>query len=352
MNDSLKYRDSTISLSRVLGMTFIVLCHVIKYYSFVPGHDSLGMFFNCGVELFLFISGYLYGQKIVSDFNDWYFKRVIKIALPSIIVSVVIIIASIIVGEHISASTVIAYLFDVEGLLFLNQQFFSKFFFSIGSLGPLWFTTVIMLCYLLVPILQRISTCIHHFDRAIITTIFVGIIISIIISKYIVISYFVVFMIGYFTGKIKWLDEIDNRIMMIFTLLFLFTLAGRLITHKFFDGTYYYEQFVLISHPIIGIWFVVVLSYLKKKKILIIEVLNKNKVIEVIDSYSFYVYLVHGIFCMGIFNVYEKINSVVGATFSFVICTILSSGLLKVCVDKIQKILINNSILNFKKHAE
>ena len=50
---SLNYRvkntpeiNSAISLSRILGMVFIVLCHIIKYYEFVPMHESLAQFFN------------------------------------------------------------------------------------------------------------------------------------------------------------------------------------------------------------------------------------------------------------------------------------------------------------------
>ena len=45
-------RNPVITLSRVLGMFFIVLCHIIKYYSFIPMHESLGFFFKCGVDLF------------------------------------------------------------------------------------------------------------------------------------------------------------------------------------------------------------------------------------------------------------------------------------------------------------
>ena len=73
-------RNPVITLSRVLGMLFIVTCHIIKYYTFIPMHESLGQFFNCGVDLFLFISGYLYGGKVVNRFGKWYFKRYLTVS--------------------------------------------------------------------------------------------------------------------------------------------------------------------------------------------------------------------------------------------------------------------------------
>lgn len=84
-------RNPVIVLSRVLGMIFIVLCHIIKFYSFVPGHESLGVFFNCGVLLFLFISGYLYGGKTIRNFKNWFLKRVCTVCLPASLTSIVVI---------------------------------------------------------------------------------------------------------------------------------------------------------------------------------------------------------------------------------------------------------------------
>ena len=148
-------RDPVISISRVLGMVFIVICHIIKYYPFIPGSEFLGQFFNCGVHIFLFISGYLYGMRKITNFKKWYCKRLITVALPAIIVSWLMIIALYIAGENISFNSIIAYSLDIEGLVFLNNSL-SKIFPEITGLGPLWFTTIILLCYLLVPILQKL----------------------------------------------------------------------------------------------------------------------------------------------------------------------------------------------------
>ena len=154
-------RNPAIMVARILGMLFIVLCHIIQYYTFVPGHGFLGQFFNCGVQLFLFVSGYLYGEKTIQGFRKWYIKRVATVAFPSVLVSVFTIIALLIVGNTITINNIIAYCLDLEGLLFINYNL-QTFFQEIRSLGPLWFTTIIMLCYLLVrnrQIKHRIELC-------------------------------------------------------------------------------------------------------------------------------------------------------------------------------------------------
>lgn len=154
--NNISLRNPAITLSRILGMIFIVLCHIIQYYSFIPMSESLGQFFNCGVYIFLFITGYLYGGKLIQNFRKWYLKRFLVVSLPAIIISVVFIILLLILGENISVSSIVAYSLDLEGLLFFNWKL-SVIFSEIPGLGHLWFTTIIMLCYLLIPLLQWIS---------------------------------------------------------------------------------------------------------------------------------------------------------------------------------------------------
>ena len=128
-------------------------------------HESLGQFFNCGVDLFIFISGYLYGGKVIKNFGRWYLKRIVTVALPAVILSMVVILALSIAGKNQSINSIIAYCLDLEGLLFLNWNLVSMIFKEIPSLGPLWFTTIIMLCYLMVSLFQKISTKIKNKTR-------------------------------------------------------------------------------------------------------------------------------------------------------------------------------------------
>lgn len=56
-------KNPAIVCCRTASMILIVLCHIIGYYSFIPGHHFLPLVFNVGVHSFLLISGYLYGGK-------------------------------------------------------------------------------------------------------------------------------------------------------------------------------------------------------------------------------------------------------------------------------------------------
>lgn len=121
------YRNPVITMSRTVGMFFIVLCHIIKYYPFIPGQSMLAAFFGSGVPLFILLSGYLYGGKAIKSFRPWYARRIHTIAVPAIAMAFFTIVALLIAGETISIWSIIAYMIDMEGLLFLNWNFFGFF---------------------------------------------------------------------------------------------------------------------------------------------------------------------------------------------------------------------------------
>lgn len=52
------------------------------------------------------------------------------------------------------AITTFVYLMNLQGLLFINWDFFNNHFREVTNLGPLWFTAIIMGCYLLIPFFQ------------------------------------------------------------------------------------------------------------------------------------------------------------------------------------------------------
>ena len=47
--------DLGISFCRYIAMNFIVACHVLQYYD-----NEQAWWFNCGVQIFICISGFLY----------------------------------------------------------------------------------------------------------------------------------------------------------------------------------------------------------------------------------------------------------------------------------------------------
>lgn len=162
-NDKSK-KHSEISILRTLSMFSIVLCHIIGYYSFIPSHNYLSQVFNVGVEIFFLMSGYLYGTKIIPRFFTWYKERIRKIYIPALIVIVIdIIVLTVVYSSKYSFCTIIVYLTNLHGVLHIYPTFFSSYITKIDNLGPLWFTTIIMICYLMVPLLQKAKN--HYYQK-------------------------------------------------------------------------------------------------------------------------------------------------------------------------------------------
>ena len=331
------FRNPAISFSRILGMFFIILCHIIQYYSFIPMSESLGQFFNCGVYIFLFISGYLYGGKIIQNFQKWYLKRFLIVSFPAIILSAFFIILLLIFGESISVSSMLAYIFDLEGLLFLNWNL-SSIFSEIPGLGHLWFTTIIMLCYLLVPLLQWISKRINPSIWFLILLFIFGSVISILISDAISVYCFLVFSVGYFAGKNNFLNKVTFRSFLIFSIIFVTLIVLRFFLHKYADDTILYTSFVTISHFFVSLWFIVTFSFINNKYRHFSEKIGNQKIITTIDKYSYYIYLTHGVFCMGKLNVFSFFHFSI-STLIFIIATIISAIVLKIICSTINRVI-------------
>ena len=299
-------------------------------------HESLGMFLNCGVDLFIFISGYLYGIRGICEYKKWYARRALTVSLPAIVVSIVFMIVLQIFNHTVSLNQLILYLFDLEGLLMTSWKIVNPIVSGIPGLGPLWFTTVIMLCYLLVPLLQRISVRIKNYYVVISLVFSIGIILSFITDGYFSLVYFTIFIIGYLCGQIRILEKVNNVVFIASSVLFLISALGRLYLHRIMDDTIIYSSYVTVQTIIAGLYVVVFISYaFNKYPKVIIRIANK-KTTRLLEKYSFFVYLTHGVFCMGYFNVYEK-TSLLIATCLFVFGTIISSVLIRLVTNLCSK---------------
>lgn len=64
-------KNNAISFIRMIAMEMIIICHIMQYYDFV-----LAWWFNVGVQIFLCISGFLYGQKAIENIARFYNQRI------------------------------------------------------------------------------------------------------------------------------------------------------------------------------------------------------------------------------------------------------------------------------------
>lgn len=332
IQDSNRKRNSAISLARITGMLSIVLCLIIKYYSFIPGHESLGTLFSSGVYLFFFISGFLYSTKEIENYRTWYIKRISLISLPATITAMCTIAAIAISGERINIKSIFAYLFDLEGLLFINWNFTeSHLFTEIRSLGSLWFTTIIMLCYLFLPILGHVKKNLTGKKSLIIASVtfsILGLSAFAFLSGRFTLDYLFIFTFGYlfgFTGS-------DKRINFKTFSFYTFITAGVFI-FKFYaksklSNLFFYTGLSTFALALFGIWVVFFFFLIQNKAPQKVTKIALAKPTVILDGISFYVYLTHGIFCMGTFDLYQKFK-LFPATVLFLFSTIISAIVLK-----------------------
>lgn len=122
-------------------MFSIVFCHLAGFLNI----SALAQFLNFGVYLFLFISDFLYANKEINNYKQWYFSRLKKLLIPFYIFSIPIIILYY-CYNYINVLEIIKYTFCMQGINFIAEFIpFSK----IEPLGNLWFITIIILCYLI-----------------------------------------------------------------------------------------------------------------------------------------------------------------------------------------------------------
>jgi peptidoglycan/LPS O-acetylase OafA/YrhL len=315
-------KNNSIQIARIVAMIFIVLCHIVKYYTFIPGSQWLNVVLNVGVYMFLIISGYLYGQKNVDNFRIWIGKRIQRIYIPVLVTVFPVLIVYYFKNIKFSVITGVSYLFNLQGLLFLNWSFFSKFIKEIESLGHLWFTTIIMFCYLFVPLLQRIKSKKIKSNNVLYSLILMCII-SCFLSAFanFSIGYFVTFIFGYYFGSYNIIENISKIKYIILTAITMVFQVERLLFMRFFDGTKYYSSFTGLSHMILGIWLVLSIFAFNRLMPVFFEKLCRLKVINHFDKMSYYIYIAHGLFYVGVFNVYSLSNNIVVSTILFIVCT-------------------------------
>jgi peptidoglycan/LPS O-acetylase OafA/YrhL len=140
MNSTLtKSETAALDYVRWLSTICIVVCH------FQQGLGSKWAWvFNIGVQVFFFLSGFLYGVKGVADVKKFYRGRIVKLLIPYWIVVTAACIALLIFSPELVSRKAV---FVQYTLL----QFCSP---CLPGLGHLWFIPGIFVCYLTLPLID------------------------------------------------------------------------------------------------------------------------------------------------------------------------------------------------------
>lgn len=324
-----KERYDEIVLLHLIGAIMILACHF-----FQKEHIAvLGELFISGVPLFLFISGFLAGLK--SRINKlWLKKRAIRILTPFYL-WVIPCMLSLWISDHslIKGSQVFFILTNMQGLNYIYWK--SESYSAVLGLGHLWFTTEIMVCYLLVPIFNKL---VNKKQKKHAWFFIMGIVILIVqpllIQMGIQSSYIITFFLGYLISKIG--CEITNRLLASVTLGVVIITALRFVLMKIIDGTNYYNRyFALISAAVIGIWIFLFVFWISTRMHTFIKCLSANKYIAFLSKISFEIYIVHFWFLEGKWQISNYIKNVIFSDFIVIILTIIFASSLHFISQKI-----------------
>lgn len=132
-------RIDMVSLLRLCCTLSIVLCHIFQFYG-----NELAWWLNIGVQIFLLISGFLYGSRTISNGITFLLQNFKKILIDYYIVVLCLI------PVYIGWTDVC-----------LSPEYLLRLLLGLGGVPGLehtWFISTILLCYCVTPLLQKIRT--------------------------------------------------------------------------------------------------------------------------------------------------------------------------------------------------
>lgn len=314
-------KDYRISIIRMISMLMIVACHILQGLN-----NKWAFWVNVGVQVFFFISGFLYGQKKIKDTKSFYIRRWKKVCIPYyIIFLLMLLLERIILKKYYPFHQILG--------CFLG---FGAFTGSIVTLSHTWFVTYVMLCYLLVPVLQNIFKSQKFKTNFIRFLLLTALVHAFQIYGLINIetSWINNFIIGYFYSKC-YKDSKQEKKLEIFILTMFFLIIPFSII---------YQENLPIALPnllnsransIINYGHVLLgsLLFISLYEILSMLKLKENRILTFSDKYSYEIYLVHQIFILNSFSVLFLTKSLAINIILILLLSVLSAIILKKVSD-------------------
>ena len=304
----------------VLATIMVVFCHVIQW-SGLNGRlfNYLHQIVAAGVPLFLFISGFLTGEKKIINPWGWLKKKTIRIYIPFAIVTLSTLVSYAIVDDSLfdfkQASILLLNLQGLQNFLIINFDFYHA---PVG-LGHLWFSSIIVLCFAMAAIGSRFSCDVNRCKVVWI----IGIILQHgLVFLHIELTYVLTFFAGYIANRI--IREYATRHFALITCLMLVSLGGRIVLQRYFDNTDFYTYTVApIQTSILGIWCFVAVFFFGRITPVLTQKIASFKIVQFIAGLTFEFYLVHSIVLAGAVNVFSFVSNKIIANIIAVLLTLL-----------------------------
>ena len=299
--------NPSVSLVRVLSMLLIIATHFLTWQKINSYQIS-----TIGVASFLFISGYLYGEKQICDKFSWLLLRVKKILLPFWILVFTLSILLILEGYYkFAILQMFEALLNIQGIHSIIRFPFELGHNHLPCLGHCWFLTVIMLCYLLVLWVKE-SRVEYFVDQHPYVSLILAILLHVVFSFVnVAIGSLVIFFVGYFFKRKNLFPKYSRGSLICLFLVMSIAIVVRILLKRIIDGEAFYDLFIAsISSNVCAISFFIVVYWLSSLSKFVADIPSK-KWWRQIDSLTFPLYLTHYIFLKEPFDLkayFPKIN--------------------------------------------
>lgn len=271
---------------RVAGVISILLCHYVQQSQSTILNMS-AQFFNIGVELFIILSGFLFGVRGGIDTKAWYKKRLKRIFVPYEIFVALLFVIYAVCGLNLLDMDWVWLALGLQGSV-------------VGVLGAeqTWFITPLLLCYAITPLLDRYITLQRtKMQIAILVIAAVGTnlfwaipgspVYGTLLS--LVSVYIIAFVVGRFFDKLTFSKAKALAAFIVMCIAFGMRLAAR----HFFDGTVFYDRIACGYTQDLAAFCIFYLFAV------LFHNIQPPKWVGFIGEISFEVYLVHYMFCVG-----------------------------------------------------
>lgn len=138
MNNKFEGKNHSISLLRIISCLLIVWNHTSSHM--LNGFFNYLSWSNIGVQIFMFMSGWLYGGKKINKPNEWYKRNYLKLMKPYWIYLLFIIPVILLLDpKRLPLWKIIAAIAGLQG-----------FGAQVEGLGQHWFISYLLICYAII----------------------------------------------------------------------------------------------------------------------------------------------------------------------------------------------------------
>ena len=315
----MKSFNPAISFVRVVAMLSIIVGHICTEYRI-----NTFQFGGIGVEIFLFISGYLYGTREINNYVQWGIKRWKRLIPPLWYAVAICTFVTILMGASMKWTVILTYIFCAQGI---GRIVIKNRMQTLLGMGQTWFLTILVVCYILMLLLKKFPKIEKHIDEHrglyVLGSVFLQITLCYVGIQ---IVYFLQFFIGYFLSK-KDTDQTQNawvnrRSVVALMVASIISAGVRLWTNRCIDGTILYDRVVARwSFCIISIWLISIMVLVCKKEWA--ERMVKSRIWALIDIMSYPLFLAHYMFLTGEMKVMNWLNGIAVQLIAFCFLTFI-----------------------------